>query len=80
MCFRRAVQRCGVCVSGELFSVRPSIARWLQGLFCINERAMYVGEWQHGFFSYTAVGATNVGSIHVDFDPVSPNGWLFVYV
>lgn len=50
---------------GELFSVNPSVARWLQGLFNLNERAVYYGEWKYGFFSMTAVGATNVGSIRV---------------
>jgi len=59
-----------VCVSGELFSVNPGIARWLQGLFNFNERAVYVGNWEHGFFSMAAVGATNVGSINVCFDKV----------
>jgi phosphatidylserine decarboxylase len=53
---------------GELFSVNPGIARWLQGVFNFNERAVYVGKWNHGFFSMTAVGATNVGSINVKFD------------
>jgi phosphatidylserine decarboxylase len=53
---------------GELFSVKPSIARWLQGLFNMNERAVYTGRWQYGFFSMTPVGATNVGSINVYFD------------
>jgi len=55
---------------GELFSVNPSVARWLQGLFCLNERAVYTGHWQHGFFAMAAVGATNVGSISVSFDKV----------
>ncbi|CAH1801416.1 unnamed protein product [Owenia fusiformis] len=50
---------------GELFSVNPGVARWIQGLFNFNERAVYTGEWQHGFFSLAAVGATNVGSIKV---------------
>ncbi|XP_030762478.1 phosphatidylserine decarboxylase proenzyme, mitochondrial isoform X1 [Sitophilus oryzae] len=54
--------------SGELLSVNPRIAKWLPGLFVLNERAVYLGEWAHGFFSYTAVGATNVGSIRVIFD------------
>lgn len=54
--------------SGELLSVNPRIAKWLPGLFVLNERAVYLGEWEHGFFSYTAVGATNVGSIKVNFD------------
>jgi len=59
-----------LCVTGELFSVNPGIARWLQGLFSFNERAVYVGNWEHGFFSMAAVGATNVGSINVCFDKV----------
>ncbi len=53
---------------GELFSVNPSVARWLQGLFNLNERAVYYGQWKHGFFSFAAVGATNVGSIKVYMD------------
>ena len=57
-------------ISGELFSVNPGIARWIQGLFNFNERAIYMGEWEHGFFSLAAVGATNVGSIRVYCDKV----------
>lgn len=53
---------------GELLSVNPKIAKWFPGLFCVNERAVYVGKWQYGFFSYTAVGATNVGSVQIFFD------------
>jgi phosphatidylserine decarboxylase len=41
---------------GELLSVSPKVANLVPGLFCINERATYVGEWEHGFFSFTAVG------------------------
>ena len=58
-------------VAGELFSVKPGVARWLQGLFNYNERAVYTGRWRYGFFSMTAVGATNVGSINVYFDEVN---------
>uniref|UniRef100_A0A182J586 Phosphatidylserine decarboxylase proenzyme, mitochondrial n=1 Tax=Anopheles atroparvus TaxID=41427 RepID=A0A182J586_ANOAO len=54
--------------SGELLSVSPKIAGWIPGLFCLNERAVYIGKWKHGFFSYTAVGATNVGSVEIFMD------------
>ncbi|XP_059484750.1 phosphatidylserine decarboxylase proenzyme, mitochondrial isoform X2 [Neocloeon triangulifer] len=50
---------------GELLSVNPMVARLIPDLFSLNERAVYVGSWKHGFFSLTAVGATNVGSIRV---------------
>ncbi|CAL4079881.1 unnamed protein product [Meganyctiphanes norvegica] len=53
---------------GELLSVNPSIAAWINDLFVLNERACYMGHWKHGFFSMTAVGATNVGSIKVHCD------------
>ncbi|KAK2720524.1 phosphatidylserine decarboxylase proenzyme, mitochondrial-like isoform X2 [Artemia franciscana] len=53
---------------GDLLSVSPIVAKWLAGLFCLNERAAYIGEWEHGFFSMAPVGATNVGSIKVNFD------------
>ena len=39
------------------------------GLFHLNERVIYTGTWQHGFFSMGAVGATNVGCIRIDCDP-----------
>lgn len=34
-------------------------------MLTLNERVVYRGQWRHGFFSMTAVGATNVGSIVV---------------
>lgn len=48
--------------SGELLSVSPKIAEWLPGLFCLNERALYLGQWEHGFFSFTAVGKCKITS------------------
>lgn len=57
--------------SGRLFSVKPSFVATLPDLFSINERVVYAGQWKHGFFSMTAVGATNVGTVNVFCDPVS---------
>lgn len=53
---------------GELLSVNPSIASWISDLFVLNERVCYFGTYYFGFFSMTAIGATNVGSIIVPFD------------
>ena len=54
--------------AGELYSVSPFLVRNLPGLFTLNERVVLLGRWRWGFFSFTPVGATNVGSIVVDFD------------
>lgn len=54
---------------GYLLSVNPLVAKLIGNLFILNERSVYMGEWEHGFFSMTAVGATNVGSIKVGCDP-----------
>ena len=48
----------------------PWAARKMPGLFALNERAVLSGCWEHGFFSMTAVGAFNVGSINVAIDKV----------
>lgn len=62
---------------GELLSVSPRIAKWLPDLFCLNERVLYLGRWKYGFFSYTAVGATNVGSVQIYMDEaLRTNRWI----
>lgn len=43
--------------------------KYLPNLFSLNERVVYVGDWAGGFMAYTAIGATNVGSIRVYRDP-----------
>jgi len=54
---------------GDLLSVGPNIQRLIKGLFNYNERVVLSGCWRYGFFSYAAVGAHNVGSIYLDFEP-----------
>ena len=54
--------------AGELYSVSPYLQRTLPGLFTLNERVVLLGRYRWGFFSLTAVGATNVGSIKINFD------------
>ncbi|CCE66122.1 hypothetical protein TPHA_0O01550 [Tetrapisispora phaffii CBS 4417] len=53
---------------GKLFSVAPYFQRHFKSLFVLNERVPLLGYWKYGFFSMTAVGATNVGSIKLNFD------------
>jgi len=61
---------------GALYSVNPSVTCWFDNLFCVNERVTLMGEWMHGFFSYTAVGATMVGSIKLGWDQeLRTNRW-----
>jgi len=54
--------------AGELYSVSPWLQSRLRDLFVLNERVVLLGRWRHGMFSMTAVGATNVGSIIINFD------------
>eukprot|EP01104_Vermistella_antarctica_P017096 TRINITY_DN59_c0_g1_i7.p1 TRINITY_DN59_c0_g1~~TRINITY_DN59_c0_g1_i7.p1 ORF type:complete len:487 (+),score=94.00 TRINITY_DN59_c0_g1_i7:90-1463(+) len=54
---------------GYLLSVNPVVARHVNSLFAVNERVVLLGQWEHGFFSFSPVGATNVGSISVDVEP-----------
>ncbi|OCF44052.1 phosphatidylserine decarboxylase [Kwoniella heveanensis CBS 569] len=54
--------------TGDLFSVSPYIANRMKDLFVLNERVALLGRWKHGFYSMVPVGATNVGSIRINFD------------
>jgi phosphatidylserine decarboxylase len=55
---------------GDLFSVSPFMAKYLQNLFVLNERVVLLGKWKYGAMAYVSVGATNVGSIVIHRDPV----------
>ncbi|KAG0001309.1 asparagine-linked glycosylation protein [Entomortierella chlamydospora] len=61
--------------SGELYSVSPWMVKQLQNLFVLNERVVLLGKWRHGFFSMVPVGATNVGSIVLNFDKQTAVLW-----
>ena len=52
-----------VHVPGDLFSVNPSTARGVPGLFARNERVVCFFESAHGPFVLVLVGATIVGSM-----------------
>jgi len=53
---------------GTLFPVSSPFLRLIPSIFALNERVVLMGEWERGFFSLTAVGAYNVGSITINFD------------
>lgn len=54
---------------GTLFPVNYMAAHRIPDLYLENERVALLGEWEHGFFSLTAVGALNVGSIVLTMEP-----------
>jgi len=47
------------------------MAKRLENLFVLNERVALLGRWRFGFFGMVPVGATNVGSIKINFDKVN---------
>jgi len=52
-----------IYVPGDLFSVNPTTARGVPGLFARNERVVCVFDSDQGPFVLTLVGATIVGSM-----------------
>ncbi|KAK5577812.1 hypothetical protein RB653_002760 [Dictyostelium firmibasis] len=53
---------------GYLFPVAKVAVDNIPGLFAMNERVVLTGDWKYGFYSLTPVGASNVGTIVMDFD------------
>ena len=49
-------------------SVRPEFIIWIPNLLLLNERVVYLGEYEHSLMSQTMIDATNVGSIDIYFD------------
>jgi phosphatidylserine decarboxylase len=55
-------------IVGYLSPVKPSHVINHKDVLKNNERVNIFGRWQQGFYFESAVGATNVGSIKLDFD------------
>ena len=55
-------------VVGYLEPVRPSYLMKHRDVLKQNERVNLLGDWMHGFFAMSFIGALNVGSINLHFD------------
>jgi len=55
-------------IAGYLEPVDPRYLKRHTGVLKSNERVNVLGDWAHGFFAISFVGATNVGSIKINFD------------
>lgn len=54
---------------GYVLPVKESFMTRIKNLLAINERVCLKGDWTHGFFSLSLIGAYNVGSITLPFEP-----------
>ena len=57
-------------IAGYLEPVAPAYLKKHKDVLKQNERVNLLGEWAHGFFAMSFVGALNVGSITLHFDDV----------
>ena len=55
-------------ITGYLEPVDPRYLKGHRDVFKTNERVNLLGDWKHGFFAMSFVGALNVGSIKLHFD------------
>ncbi|KAK8803379.1 hypothetical protein WA158_001073 [Blastocystis sp. Blastoise] len=53
---------------GYVLPVKESYMTRVKNLLAINERVCLKGDWMHGFFSLSFIGAYNVGSITLPFE------------
>ena len=56
-------------IAGWLDPVKPAYVYKHKNVFKDNEWVNLLGTWEHGFFSMAFVGAMNVGSIQLYYDP-----------
>ena len=55
-------------IPGYLQPVDPRYLKGHKDVLKTNERVNLLGDWEHGFFAMSFVGALNVGSIKLHFD------------
>ncbi|KAH9543275.1 hypothetical protein CY35_13G055700 [Sphagnum magellanicum] len=55
--------------AGKLYPVNNRAVRTIKNLYVVNERVVLEGKWSQGLMAMAAVGATNVGSIELKFEP-----------
>lgn len=55
-------------IPGYLEPVLPAYVKKHKDVLKDNERVNLLGEWTHGLFALSFVGALNVGSIKINFD------------
>lgn len=55
-------------IAGYLEPVMPAYLKNHKDVLKENERVNVLGEWKHGFFAMSFIGALNVGSIVLHFD------------
>lgn len=55
-------------IAGYLEPVRPAYIEKHKDVLKDNERVSLLGEWKHGLFTMSFIGALNVGSIKLNFD------------
>ncbi|PIA35583.1 hypothetical protein AQUCO_03500150v1 [Aquilegia coerulea] len=52
---------------GQLYPVNERARRTIKNLYVENERVVLEGQWEEGFMALAAIGATNIGSIEVEY-------------